>query len=106
MLGLALVRPLEDDWRETLDRVARRHRWPASRDVAELAARVAELSAAYNDPSVARADIRSAGAARLGFAFVRDVPKAAAAVRELVATGALRLDGGRLRVLDLGAGLG
>jgi ribosomal protein RSM22 (predicted rRNA methylase) len=106
MLGLALVRPLEDDWRDTLDSIARRRRWPTSTEVARLAARVAELSAAYNDPSVARAAVQSAGAARLGFAFVRDVPKAAAAVRELVATRALPAGGAPLRVLDVGAGLG
>jgi hypothetical protein len=39
----------------------------------------------------------------LGFTFARDVPKGAGAVRELVATGALRTP---LRVLDVGAGLG
>jgi hypothetical protein len=109
MLGLSLVRPLEDDWRETLDVVARHHNWPTSADVARLAERVSELSAAYNDPSRARSAMREGGAARLGFAFPRDVPKGAAAVRELIATGALGL-GGRapevLRVLDLGAGLG
>jgi SAM-dependent methyltransferase len=102
------VRTLEDDWRDALDAVARRHGWPTSRDVAQLGARVAELSAAYNDPARAHATLREAGAARLGFAFPRDVPKAAAAVRELVASG--RLGGAdqelSLRVLDLGAGLG
>jgi hypothetical protein len=103
----ALVHALEDDWRETLDAVARSRGWPTSRDVAKLAARVGELSAAYNDPARARAAVRDAGAARLGFSFARDVPKGAAAVRELVATGALRLAADRpLRVLDLGAGLG
>jgi hypothetical protein len=108
MIGRTLVRTLEDDWREALDAVARRRGWPTSRDVAQLGARVAELSAAYNDPTRAHAKLREAGAARLGFAFARDVPKAAAAVRELVATGRLG-DRGRelsLRVLDLGAGLG
>ena len=49
--------------------------------------------------------MRDAGAARLGFSFARDVPKGAASVRELVATGTLRLDR-PLRVLDVGAGLG
>src|SRR5882672_7313345 len=108
MVGLDLVRPLEDDWRDTLDEVARARGWPTSRDVATLAARVAALSAAYNDDLRARAGIRDAGAARLGFAFARDVPKAAAAVRELVTTGELRLEKADdvLRVLDVGAGLG
>jgi SAM-dependent methyltransferase len=105
MLGLALVRPLEDDWRDAIDNVARRRRWPTSHDVGRLGASVAALSEAYNDPTRARATIGDAGAGRLGFGFARDVPKGAAAVRELVATGALRLDG-RLRVLDIGAGLG
>jgi hypothetical protein len=100
-----LARPLEEDWRDTLDAVARARGWPTGRDVAKLAAQVVELSAAYNDPGRARAAMRDAGAARLGFSFPRDVPKGAAAVRELVAAGALRLDG-TLRVLDLGAGLG
>jgi SAM-dependent methyltransferase len=50
--------------------------------------------------------VREAGAARLGFSFVRDVPKGAAAVRELVAVGALGARGASLRVLDVGAGLG
>jgi hypothetical protein len=106
MIGLGLVRPLEDDWRATLDAVASQRRWPTSRDVARLSAHVARLSAAYNCPTVARAAMRDAGPARLGFAFARDVPKGAAAVRELVAMGLLRLDGGTLRVLDVGAGLG
>jgi ribosomal protein RSM22 (predicted rRNA methylase) len=108
MIGLALVRSLEEDWRDVLDAVARRRGWPTSREAARLAARVAELSAAYNDPARARAAMRDAGPARLGFAFARDVPKSAAAVRELIATGRLRLeDGGEpMRVLDVGAGLG
>jgi hypothetical protein len=108
MVGLGLVRPLEAEWREVLDAAARRRAWPTSREVARLGAKVAELSAAYNDPARARAGMREAGAARLGFAFPRDVPKAAAAVRELVALGRIRLDCERepLRVLDVGAGLG
>jgi SAM-dependent methyltransferase len=106
MLGRDLVRPLEDDWRDTLDAVARARGWPTTHDASALAARVAALSAAYNDPARARAAVRDAGAARLGFSFARDVPKGAAAVRELVATGALALRGAPLRVLDVGAGLG
>jgi hypothetical protein len=105
MLGGSLVRPLEDDWREVLDAVARARGWPSSRDVAALASRVEALSEAYNDPERARAAVRDAGSARLGFSFARDVPKSAAAVRELVATGAL-LGASSLRVLDIGAGLG
>lgn len=107
MARVDLVTPLEDDWRDTLDGVARARSWPDSREVARLGAAVARLSAAYNDPSRATASARDAGAARLGFSFVRDVPKGAGAVRELVAGGALDLQGHEpLRVLDLGAGLG
>jgi len=120
MLGRALVRPLEEEWRDVLDGVARARGWPTSRDVAALAARVTALSAAYNDPARARAAVREAGAARLGFSFARDVPKGAAAVRELVSVGALlpapmaaapnagapNAGATSLRVLDVGAGLG
>jgi hypothetical protein len=106
MLGLSLVCPLEDDWRDAIDAVAAARGWPTTRDVATLGKCVSALSAAYNDPARARASAREAGAARLGFSFARDVPKGAGAVRELVATGTLRLNGGTLRVLDLGAGFG
>lgn len=105
MLGLQLCRPLEDDWRDTLDAVACDHGRPTSHHVAKLAARVAALSAAYNDPARARADVRGSGAARLGFAFARDVPKGAAAVRELLATEALVVER-TVRVLDWGSGFG
>jgi SAM-dependent methyltransferase len=107
MLGLTLVRPLEEGWRETLDAVGVARGWPTSREPAKLGKRVAELSSAYNDATRARASLRDAGAARLGFSFARDVPKGAAAVRELIATGALRMDlEATLRLLDIGAGLG
>ena len=106
MLGLAFVQPLGEDWRAAIDAVASRRGWPTSRDVKALAALVQPLSTAYNTPTVARAAAREAGPARLGFAFARDVPKAAGAVRELVAVGALRIDEAPLRVLDVGAGLG
>jgi SAM-dependent methyltransferase len=107
MPRVELVRPLEEDWRDTLDGLARDRSWPTTREVARLGAAVAALSTAYNDPARARAQLRDAGAARLGFSFARDVPKGAAAVRELVATGALARPLARgLRVLDLGAGLG
>jgi hypothetical protein len=105
MIGMALVRPLDDGWRETLDAVARSRGWPGLGEVAEVASHVADLSAAYNDPTRAAAAAREAGIARLLFSFPRDVPKGAAAVRELLATRTLPA-GGTLRVLDLGAGLG
>jgi hypothetical protein len=107
MLGLDLVRSLDESWRETLDEVARERGWPTTHDVAKLGAQVEELSAAYNDPERARATTREFGAARLGFAFPRDVPKGAGAVRELVAARLLGLAPGEpLRILDVGAGLG
>jgi hypothetical protein len=106
VLGLSLVRPLEDDWRASIDGVARARGWPTTREPAKLGKLVAELSAAYNDPRRASATMRAAGAARLGFFFARDVPKAAGAVRELVACGMVPPREGRLRVLDIGAGLG
>jgi hypothetical protein len=106
MLGRALVRPLEEDWLQALGAVAKARGWPTTRDVSKLGASVAALSASYNDPETARASARDAGAARLGFSFARDVPKGAAAVRELVALGKLSLKGGTLTVLDMGAGLG
>jgi len=105
MFGANLVTPLEQDWRETLDDVGRARGWPTSHDVAKLASRVVDLSRAYNDSTHARAAMSEAGAARLAFAFARDVPKGAGAVRELVATGSLPLDR-PLRVLDVGAGIG
>jgi hypothetical protein len=104
MLGGALVRPLEEEWQGIVDGVARARGWPGSGDPARLGALVAELSEAYNQAGVAGKD---ALAARLGFSFARDVPKAAGAVRELIAAGGLAMPADRpLRVLDLGAGLG
>ena len=105
MLGRALVAPLEEDWLRTLDAVARARGWPTTREVDRLAACVTQLSASYNDPTRARASARDAGAARLGFSFARDVPKGAAAVRELIAASQLTLEK-TLTVLDIGAGLG
>jgi ribosomal protein RSM22 (predicted rRNA methylase) len=104
MNGKGLVSALEDDWRRTLDGVARARGWPSSADVERLGARVAKLSSAYNTEGRARAELLPA---RLAFSFARDVPKGAGAVRELVASGALAMPEGRaLRVLDVGAGLG
>jgi hypothetical protein len=102
------VRALEPDWADVLAAIARARGWPSANDVARLGKLVASLAEAYNDPSRARAAMRDAGAARLGFSFARDVPKGAAAVRELVAAGALRAwtPDAPLRVLDVGAGLG
>ena len=104
-----IARCLEDSWRETLDAVAQRRGWPTTNDPARLGAKVSLLSATYNDraPANVHASSSDALAARLLFSFPRDVPKGAAAVRELVASGALTLPEDRpLRVLDYGAGLG
>jgi ribosomal protein RSM22 (predicted rRNA methylase) len=107
LLRSSLVHPLAEDWRDTLDDLARHRGWPTSKDHARLAAQVAKLSTAYNAGDLGQLRSRDALSARLGFSFARDVPKAAGAVRELIATGALRVPEGRaLRVLDLGAGLG
>jgi SAM-dependent methyltransferase len=117
---MPLVRPLEDDWRETIDAIARARRWPTSETPAQLGALVRALSDAYNATpgnvavaaGLSRA-IASSGpalAARLGFSFARDVPKCAGAARELIASRALAglIGEGRapLRVLDVGAGMG
>src|SRR5271157_562498 len=83
-LAAILGRPLEDDWRVSLERVARARRWPTAAEPAQLGALVRALSDAYNAPNAApgRAVASSAPAlvARLGFSFPRDVPKSAAAV--------------------------
>jgi predicted O-methyltransferase YrrM len=108
LLTSPLVGPLTEDWRETLDALARARGWPSSREPERLAAHVASLSRAYNakGPS-ASLRTKDALGARLGFSFPRDVPKAAGAVRELIATGTLAMIPDRpLRILDLGAGLG
>lgn len=103
-----LVRPLEDRWQGVLDAVLAARRAPKTADVARLAPRVAELSRAYNAGKAGEADAPVLPLeARIAFSFARDVPKGAGAVRELVASGALRVPDDRpLRVLDLGAGLG
>lgn len=102
-----LVRPLEDAWQVAIDAVLARRKGATTRDPAALGARVAELSRAYNAGAVGEGARAPSLEARIGFSFARDVPKGAAAVRELVATGALVLPLDRpLSVVDLGAGLG
>ena len=101
---LALARPLDERWRDALDRVARARRFPTSTDTARLAELVTRLSESYNAVGSAPAGLLPA---RLAFSFPRDVPKAAAAVAELIGAGLLKLAPERsLEVLDLGAGLG
>jgi ribosomal protein RSM22 (predicted rRNA methylase) len=105
----ALARPLELAWAPVIDRVLAEVARPAVRlaDVDRLGRRIAELSAAYNEGRAEGARTKLPLDARIAFSFPRDVAKGAGAVRELVASGALRLPRDRpLRVLDLGAGLG
>ncbi len=105
-----LVRPLEAEFRERLDALGARSRLVTSADPARLGAAVRALSDVYNRRGAIDGHVASAArehlGARLAFSFPRDVPKGAAAVRELVGTGLVRLEGRPLRVLDLGAGLG
>lgn len=111
MSGLArldLVKPLDESFVPLLHGIAARRKLPSVRDPERLADNVAALSLVYNGRDKSKggpADARYLGA-RLGFSFPRDVPKGAAAVAELILTGALNLARGELRVLDLGAGLG
>ncbi len=99
----ALVRPLEPAWQAVLDSVLGAQK---TTDIAALAPKVAELSRAYNAGTAAGAASRLPLDARIAFSFPRDVPKGAAAVRELIASKALALGEEPLRILDLGAGLG
>ncbi len=98
------VLALDARWRSVLDGVARSESYPTTNDVKALGAAVARLSAYYNGLE-REIPARTALAARLSFSFARDVPKATAAVSELVASGWPGA-GDTLRVLDLGAGLG
>ncbi len=114
----SLVAPLEAPFQALLDGLARSARWSTSEDIEALGQEVRSLSGLYNriqTPPVARPSggrstaesAHSALAARLLFSFPRDVPKGAAAVRELVGAGLLAIPGSRpLRILDVGAGLG
>lgn len=99
----ALVQPLEDEWQSVLDGVLGKMGAPKTSDVARLGPKLAELSRAYNE-GAAGADKKPVPLeARVAFSFARDVPKGAAAVRELVLAGLLSTP---LRILDVGAGLG
>lgn len=103
-----LARALEESWLSVLDAVLGELGAPKLGDTARLAPKLVALSKAYNAGVAGEeAAPRLPLEARVAFSFPRDVPKAAGAVRELVATGALALPADRpLRVLDLGAGLG
>lgn len=109
MIRPSLVRPLEPGWQRVLDTVLRPIRRPelTTNDVARLAPAVKALSAAYNGAQAEGGKTKLPLEARVAFSFPRDVPKGAAAVRELIASGVLAIPTDRpLRVLDLGAGLG
>jgi ribosomal protein RSM22 (predicted rRNA methylase) len=102
---MALVRALEDDWRDAIEGVLRAHGWPTLADVARLGALTRRLSDAYNE--IGADQSKELLVPRLAFSFARDTPKGAAAVRELVALGLLEIPTSRaLRVLDWGAGIG
>lgn len=98
--------PLADDFRAVLDEVLIARGAGAIAETAKLGPKVAEVSRLYNAGlagSLQRAPLEG----RIAFSFARDVPKGAAAVRELVQAGLLDPTHARpLRVLDLGAGLG
>ena len=109
MAFLSLVRPLDGSSREVLDAVAKQHGLITSADTKALGEAVRKLSDVYNrraagGPLPSR-EARAHLGARLAFSFPRDVPKGAGAVRELVGTGFFE-GRERLRVLDVGAGLG
>lgn len=105
------VRPLEPEWKTVLDRVLRPLGY-AIDDVSRLGPRVAELSRAYNEGSAEGKKTKLPLEARIAFSFPRDVPKGAAAMRELIREGTLsrpydgEMSSRPLRILDLGAGLG
>lgn len=102
-----IVQPLELAWRGTLDSIAKARGWPTSDAPQALGAAVQALSQAYNLEGSHKSLGTNMLAARLSFSFPRDVPKSAAAVRELVASRAVDIPADRpLAVLDVGAGLG
>jgi ribosomal protein RSM22 (predicted rRNA methylase) len=103
----ALVQPLEARWQDVLDAVLHPMRQLTTKDVAKLGSKVAELSRAYNAGEAEGRRTKLPLEARIAFSFPRDVPKGAAAVRELVASRVLAMPADRpLRVMDLGAGVG
>jgi len=107
----SLVRPLSNAWQPVIDAVLRQQGFASTRDVARLSPSLVALSQRYN---MAQAGHHVSDPvpldARLAFSFARDVPKASAAVRELVAAGLLaRAQGPQkrpVRIADLGGGLG
>jgi SAM-dependent methyltransferase len=100
--------PASDALLDALVEIAKGKRLPSLAEPARLAPLVTELTQAYNDPALQGLGPGKHLAAKLGFYFVRDLPKVAGAAREAIALGRIKLErGGKpLRVLDLGAGLG
>lgn len=100
--------PASEALLDALVEIAKGKRLPSLAEPARLAPLVAELTQAYNDPTLQGLGPGRHLAAKLGFFFVRDLPKVAGAAREAIALGRMVLErGGKpLRVLDLGAGLG
>jgi len=109
MAFLSLVRPVDPSLRDGLDTIAARHGLVTTQDPRALGEAVRKLSDVYNRRDASGAlpskEARAHLGARLAFLFPRDVPKGAGAVRELVGTGFFS-GRSRLRVLDVGAGLG
>ncbi|HEU4409854.1 MAG TPA: thiamine phosphate synthase [Polyangiaceae bacterium] len=103
-----LAAPLGEPWLGRLAALAAARGFPGPGEPKRLGPLVRRLSELYNAGAApAGAERGRLLAARLGFSFARDVPKAAAAVAELVLSGSLGFAPGEpLRVLDLGAGLG
>ncbi len=96
---------LDDGFEHLLSEVARARGYPPLTDTTRLGPMLTKLSEVYNTTDGKEA--ANMLPARLAFSFPRDVPKGHAAVRELVATGALAPRTDRpLRLLDVGAGLG
>lgn len=107
--GMARVYPSVELWRPLLDKVALQSGHPESTRVRELGAAVRGLSLRYNEESRDTHVAMSVAdyAARLQFQFLRDLPKACLAMREVIAARSWQHDGtSPLRVLDVGAGLG
>lgn len=103
-----LASPLGEPWLGRLAALAASRGFPGPGEPKRLGPLVRRLSEVYNAGAAPAGPERGRLlAARLGFSFARDVPKAAAAVAELVLSGALAFESGEpLRLLDLGAGLG
>ena len=86
---------LEDGWKSVIEAVLKARGAPALDDP-RMGERVATLSTAYNSGNL---EVRPPLEARIAFSFARDVPKGSSAVSELELPS-------KLRIVDIGAGLG